>query len=257
MAGRTPQAAAPQPQARTSVASSPWAIIRGPLHDSEQAEPRTAAQAPDLTITQRDAALDQAPLPPRRPGSASNARREAAPVVSTPAPDNRGVFERLFNINPTDRTALAYATPQDGAVSGGLRGSTQMPMGYADGRTAVYDISAKAVIMPNGEKLEAHSGLGPLLDDPNRVHIKNRGATPPNVYELSMREQLFHGVRALRMNPVNGGDMYGRDGILAHTYMLGPNGDSNGCVSFKDYDRFLRAFLNGEVKRLIVVQRLA
>jgi hypothetical protein len=56
---------------------------------------------------------------------------------------------------------------------------------------------------------------------------------------------------------VNGGEMYGRDGILAHTYMLGPNGDSNGCVSFKDYDRFLRAFLNGDVKRLIVVQRLA
>jgi hypothetical protein len=58
------------------------------------------------------------------------------------------------------------------------------------------------------------------------------------------------------MNPVNASDMFGRDGILAHTYMLGPNGDSNGCVSFKDYERFLRAFLNGEVKRLIVVQKL-
>ena len=45
--------------------------------------------------------------------------------------------------------------------------------------------------------------------------------------------------------------------MLAHTYMLGPKGDSNGCVSFKDYERFLRAYLNGEVKRLIVVQRQA
>jgi hypothetical protein len=47
--------------------------------------------------------------------------------------------------------------------------------------------------------------------------------------------------------------MYGRDGMLAHTYMLGPNGQSNGCVSFKDYPRFLQAFKDGEVKRLIVV----
>jgi hypothetical protein len=37
--------------------------------------------------------------------------------------------------------------------------------------------------------------------------------------------------------------------------MLGPNGDSNGCVSFKTYDVFLRAFQNGEVKRLAVVAR--
>jgi hypothetical protein len=39
--------------------------------------------------------------------------------------------------------------------------------------------------------------------------------------------------------------------------MLGPNGDSNGCVSFKDYDAFLRAFQNGEVKRLAVVAQSA
>jgi hypothetical protein len=38
--------------------------------------------------------------------------------------------------------------------------------------------------------------------------------------------------------------------------MLGPNGDSNGCVSFKDYDAFLRAFQDGAVKRLAVVARL-
>jgi Protein of unknown function (DUF2778) len=51
--------------------------------------------------------------------------------------------------------------------------------------------------------------------------------------------------------------MYGRDGILAHTYMLGPNGASNGCVSFKDYAAFLDAFDRGEITRLVVVERLA
>jgi len=38
--------------------------------------------------------------------------------------------------------------------------------------------------------------------------------------------------------------------------MLGPNGDSNGCVSFRNYDAFLQAYLRGEVKRLAVVARL-
>jgi hypothetical protein len=127
--------------------------------------------------------------------------------------------------------------------------------GEIDGRTAVYDISARAVFLPTGEKLEAHSGLYDKMDDPRYVHVRMRGATPPNVYDLKLREQLFHGVRAIRLNPVDEGKMFGRDGILAHTYMLGPNGQSNGCVSFKDYDRFLQAFLRGEVDRLVVVPK--
>jgi hypothetical protein len=91
------------------------------------------------------------------------------------------------------------------------------------------------------------------MDDPRYVHEKMRGATPPNVYALQPREQLFHGVQALRLIPIGNGDLFGRNGLLAHTYMLGPNGDSNGCVSFKNYDAFLQAYQNGEIKRLAVV----
>jgi Protein of unknown function (DUF2778) len=72
-----------------------------------------------------------------------------------------------------------------------------------------------------------------------------------------LREELFHGVRAIRLVPVDDGKMFGRDGMLAHTYMLGPNGQSNGCVSFSDYPAFLNAFLSGEVNRLVVVEHLA
>jgi type VI secretion system (T6SS) effector TldE1-like protein len=125
-----------------------------------------------------------------------------------------------------------------------------------DSHTAVYDISAHTVYLPNGEKLEAHSGLGDKLDDPRYVNLRDRGPTPPNVYELALRGELFHEVRALRLNPVGGDSMFGRDGILAHTYMLGPNGQSNGCVSFKDYPAFLHAYLRGEVDRLVVVPHL-
>ena len=126
-------------------------------------------------------------------------------------------------------------------------------------RTAIYDISAQVVYLPGGERLEAHSGLGELMDDPRYVSKKNRPAArpPPNTYDLTLRESLFHGVQAIRLKPVGEGDMFDRDGILAHSYMLGPSGQSNGCVSFRDYPKFLRAFLRGEIDRIVVVSRLA
>jgi hypothetical protein len=104
--------------------------------------------------------------------------------------------------------------------------------------------------------LEAHSGIGERMDDPHYVRVRMHGPTPPNEYRLTLREQLFHGVRAIRLNPVNESKMFGRDGMLAHTYMLGPSGQSNGCVSFKHYDQFLQAYLDGEIDRLIVVPHL-
>jgi hypothetical protein len=110
--------------------------------------------------------------------------------------------------------------------------------------------------MPDGSKLEAHSGLGSLIDDPEHVNERNAGATPPNVYDLKPRERLFHGVQALRMIPVGESGTLGRSGLLVHSYMLGPNGDSNGCVSIRNYDRFLKAFSNGEIKHLVVVPSL-
>ncbi|HXE26182.1 MAG TPA: tlde1 domain-containing protein, partial [Roseiarcus sp.] len=47
-----------------------------------------------------------------------------------------------------------------------------------------------------------------------------------------------------------------RAGFLAHPFMLGPNGQSNGCVSFKDYQAFLRAYQNGQITKLAVVAGL-
>ena len=128
------------------------------------------------------------------------------------------------------------------------------PTSY-DQSTAIYDISAHTVYLPDGMRLEAHSGLGDRIDDPRFVDERDHGATPPGVYQLTLRESLFHGVQALRLNPIGGGFTFNRVGLLAHPYMLGPNGNSNGCVSFKTYDVFLRAFQSGGVKRLAVVAR--
>jgi hypothetical protein len=163
---------------------------------------------------------------------------------------------------PPDREAQntrADAAPKASVAKARVRpvqARKEAPPIEDDGRTAIYDITARVVYLPGGRRLEAHSGLGGFMDNPRHVHLRMRGATPPNVYNLTLREQLFHGVRAIRLNPVDRSRMYGRDGILAHTYMLGANGQSNGCVSFSNYSEFLNAYLRGEVTRLAVVERL-
>jgi hypothetical protein len=123
-------------------------------------------------------------------------------------------------------------------------------------RIAIYDIAAHTVYMPNGDTLEAHSGLGEKLDNPRYVNVRMKGPTPPNVYKMTMRERIFHGVRAIRLTPVDESKMFGRDGMLAHTYMLRNRGHSNGCVVFSNYPAFLAAFQRGEVDRLVVVDHL-
>jgi type VI secretion system (T6SS) effector TldE1-like protein len=161
------------------------------------------------------------------------------------------IFERLFG-PPPSKVALAYAASTDG-VAGDGAGVTA---GLYDRQTAVYVISAHTVYMPDGTTLEAHSGLGSLLDLPRYANEKDRGPTPPHIYDLRPREQLFHGVRALQLIPLDQSKVFGRTGLLAHSYMLGPNGQSNGCVSFKDYDAFLQAYEKHEITRLAVVSHI-
>jgi hypothetical protein len=223
-------------------------------------EPREVAEMPPLPIP-RPAEL----LPPGAPDSSRLAtgpaprRTKTAAVPAAPA-DNRSFFEKLLGVSASSGpaspgTALAYAAPESGgtSLSPGIRLSPS-PSPAAEPGTAVYDISARVVYMPNGDRLEAHSGLGDKIDDPRFVHVRMHGATPPGTYDLTEREKLFHGVRAIRLNPVGGSAaVHGRAGLLAHTYMLGPNGQSNGCVSFREYDKFLQAYLKGEVRRLVVV----
>ena len=178
------------------------------------------------------------PLPPVRPVEIGALPNKPAAVALWEAPLGKSA----------NGNALVHSLP-DSSFAG-------LSNRY-DRFTAVYDLTAHTVYLPNGMRLEAHSGLGDRLDNPSHVDEPDRGATPPHLYELTQREQLFHGVQALRLNPVGGaGEIFGRAGLLAHTYMLGQNGDSNGCVSFKDYDAFLQAFQSGNVKRLAVVARL-
>lgn len=197
--------------------------------------PRVAPKAPEPVV----ARVARVPLPrarPVRPVSAVAPVEKPAPQVAVVAPPPKPAVE--------ERAAPREAHNKAPVLFGPI------------GRTALYDIARHTVYMPDGDRLEAHSGIGSKMDDPRFIKVRMRGPTPPNVYDLRLREQLFHGVRAIRLTPADEGRMFGRDGMLAHSYMLGPSGQSNGCVSFKDYDKFLRAFLNGNVDRMVVVRNL-
>jgi hypothetical protein len=227
---------------------------------AEQEPSQPAVTAPAL----QTAALEEpkpetapaVPLPRSRPVEANLELPSAAPAstgsvaVASAQPDDRSWLQRLSDLLPSGGLKLASLGPDAGGMSRG--GPDLTKFGY-DKQTAVYDITGHVVYMPNGVKLEAHSGMGRLMDDPAHVSEKMLGATPPAVYDLKMREHIFHGVEALRLLPEDSNATLGRTGLLTHPYMLGPNGDSNGCVSIKNYDYFLAAYKSGEINRLVVV----
>jgi hypothetical protein len=223
--------------------------------------PPDQSDAQDAAPPQR--AADSVPLPASRPSTlrllASREVAKAKAAILAVTGEKPSIFEKLYGKPQPKGSLLAFASADFGDVSipNPAKASAMGNAGPYDRETAVYDISARTVYLPDGTKLEAHSGLGAKLDDPRYVHVRMHGATPPHVYDLAPREALFHGVPALRLKPVGGEEaIYGRTGLLAHTYMLGPNGDSNGCVSFKDYYAFLNAYRNGGIKRLAVVARV-
>jgi hypothetical protein len=219
------QAAAIDPQTPTAAADRPAAKVAAISHPSRAIH---IAQA-------------------IRNGS-GHAAAVANSVVETAETKKTSFFEKLFG-NPKP-VALAYGAPDDAGLVGNIAGRY-------DQWTAVYDISAHKVYLPDGSVLEAHSGRGSALDDPSHTNERMQGSTPVNVYDLKPRETLFHGVEAIRLIPVDESRVFGRSGFLAHTYMLGPNGDSFGCVSFRNYDAFLQAFKEQKIKRLAVVASLS
>jgi hypothetical protein len=257
-------AAAPQGQAPRQVEAPRLAEAPKP------AEPTKLAEAPKPKPTS-PAPVQLAAIAPPRPADAQPAKtpgttvrdmaqRAKAAVMSIASADKPSIFEKLWGKPQAKGSLLAFASA-DASVTGSLGPGQNAALSgnqpLYDRSTAVYDISAHMVYLPDGSKLEAHSGLGDKLDDPRYANVRMRGVTPPHLYDLTPREALFHGVPALRLNPVGGEEaIYGRSGLLAHTYMLGPNGDSNGCVSFKDYNAFLNAFRKQGIKRLAVVARV-
>ena len=215
------------------------------------------------------------PLPPSDPRAAARTQTAAAPdadaddslssgdlAADVPVPQKSPLARKVrlaaLSTGEGELDTGPIEAPQAAPAEAG-----QVPMSSAEvrlptsgDRFAVYDIVGQVVYMPDGTKFEAHSGYGDKFDDPRHVSVKMLGPTPPNTYRLTMRESLFHGVEALRMTPVGKEPMYGRNGILTHTYLLGARGDSNGCISFRDYNAFLAHWKKGKIDHIVVVARL-
>ncbi len=258
-ASGAPPAEAPKlAEAPKSVAAPKLAEakpVETPKPQDTKAKPAQAAQQVALNVP------PPAPAPSKSGLSVRDmAERAKAAVMSITTSDRSSMVEKLWGKSASQGSLLSYASA-DASVTGSIGHVEQNPMmgGQApyDRDTAVYDITAHTVYLPDGTKLEAHSGLGSNLDDPRSARVRMRGVTPPHIYELKPRETLFHGVPALRLTPIGGEDaIYGRDGLLAHTFMLGANGDSNGCVSFRDYYAFLDAYRNKGIRKLAVLAKI-
>lgn len=230
-----------------------------PGHTPAQAPGKVALAAPPKSDTKADAKTDTKTDTRSHAISPEAIKAESPkPVLAKVAPQKPSrpltPHEKLYG--PVRLASLGSVTPD--SVPNTVRDANGgLPVAPYDRNTAVYVITSKRVYLPDGTSLEAHSGLGQYMDNPKFAHLRMRGVTPPHVYTMKMREALFHGVEAIRLNPIGGERaIFGRDGLLAHTYMLGPNGQSNGCVSFKDYRAFLNAFKSGRINRLAVISHL-
>ncbi|QOZ08748.1 hypothetical protein XH96_15270 [Bradyrhizobium sp. CCBAU 51765] len=251
--------------AKETSKDAPKQSVVARVADALKPAAKTADKTADKTRRAPDAQMQLAsadpaqivPAPEAQPKSFAD--RAKAAVMSITGP-RQSMVEKLWGKREPSGGLLAYASA-DASVTASIAPKEQNPMlGGAppyERDTAVYDITAKTVYLPDGTRLEAHSGLGSNLDDPRSSKIRMRGVTPPHIYTLKPREALFHGVPALRLTPIGGESaIHGRDGLLAHTFMLGPNGDSNGCVSFKDYYAFLDAYRNKGIRKLAVLARV-
>jgi hypothetical protein len=250
--------AEPETTAREALASR-WmpTDFRASISDSDttQLVLPTIGAPPALPTVTAAVSTNGIPLPRSRPTAADQTAQitsQALALAAAPPnrPAERSLMQKLSDMVTPNRMAMISTGPN---LFG--KGPDLSVFGY-DGATAVYDLKARAVYLPNGTVFEAHSGMGVLRDDPDHVDVRMQGATPPAVYSLKPRERDFHGVAALRMTVADGTDINGRSGLLVHSFMLGPNGDSNGCISVKDYDRFLKAYNDGQFSHIAVVPSL-
>lgn len=221
------------------------------------ARPAAVAAAPDEVVQPMET-VSTVPLPMANPLFAGRVMSGDEPedtLTLAPRPPRKPEMEAQLAALPPPMEEDDIGEPETPPAATEAP-AAELRYPTAEDRFAIYDIRARKLYLPNGKKLEAHSGYGDKFDDVRYVHVKMLGPTPPNRYKLRMREALFHGTEAVRMTPVGDGKMYGRTGFLLHPYLLGPRGDSNGCISLADYDAFLASFKKGHIDEVIVVEAM-
>jgi len=143
----------------------------------------SAAPSP-FNLFQKGFMASDMPQPFQRPAAAPAPQAPAPREIASPAPPARPAPQQVAAVNP------ATTAPPNANLLPKLSVAPQvrdywLSLPGADSHTAIYDIVSHTVYLPDGEKLEAHSGLGNRLDDPRFASEKARGPTPPNAYDLT------------------------------------------------------------------------
>ncbi|MGY4371974.1 hypothetical protein ACVW1A_008039 [Bradyrhizobium sp. LB1.3] len=190
--GVTSNAASAAPATKVAEATAKPSVIArvaevlksGPAKIADAAKSKRA-DAP-VQLASADPA-EIVPTPEAKPKSFAD--RAKAAVMSVTGP-RQSMVEKLWGKREPSGGLLAYASA-DASVTASIAPKEQNPMlgGSApyDRSTAVYDISAKTVYLPDGTKLEAHSGLGlqsrrsPFLAHPHArrdaaAHLRSEAA---------------------------------------------------------------------------------
>ena len=222
--------------------------------------------SPCRRLVRRSSARPRSPAPPERHAPDRCGCRSPRRAGSTIATSSRNCSGWAHPSSPVVASASAGAAPRAGRLRAPQR-SPALPrrrkIAAALGRGPLFSASrrrsevrprfpAMTAIPPSMTSPPASSicrtehGSKPIrvsgeaLDNPRYVSRARGWPDAAACLRADVAGRSFHGVQALRLNPVGEGGIYGRAGLLAHPFMLGPNGDSNGCVSVKDYDAFLR-----------------
>jgi hypothetical protein len=131
------------------------------------------------------------------PSLALQAMAQRDKALASAATDT-SIFQRFFGKRPDAAPALAYAATDGGVFNNGQSITSGRSLA-SDGQTAIYDISARTVYMPDGTKLEAHSGFGDLLDDPRHCGLSRSAAKAKSMgARVSLRTPICSGRTATR-----------------------------------------------------------
>src|SRR5262245_59524143 len=184
-------AAAPAPAPTQFALASASATMVPVAPSAPRAAPMPAPAAPRAAA--RALAARVAPNKPEQaPERPATAPYRVASLGDTPIRTAYASVDSPSRDSGTDDSILKKMTPRDPAPTDAATKDVVAKDGPLAGidltRTAVYDIAARIVYLPNGQRLEAHSGLGEHMDEIRSVNLRSLGPTPPGLYELTMRE---------------------------------------------------------------------
>jgi hypothetical protein len=154
-----------------------WAVGNCNVPRLGIAEAMRAQTQEPLVLNGGTQSVVKVPLPRKRPSTsirmASLAPAPGAEGDQSPNPFSKvgTAIRNVFAMLQPSNSKVASASSGGGILGDGRGASPLAGMN----QTAVYDITARTVYMPDGTRLEAHSGLGDLMDDPSHVDLPNRG----------------------------------------------------------------------------------